>query len=74
MIATQTQYKVVSRESCSFVADSFAGPFVHLAARDTPFAVIARAPVAKIESFKKRMGWNFPWLSSFGGGYAGEGA
>jgi predicted dithiol-disulfide oxidoreductase (DUF899 family) len=50
----------------SFVADHFAGALVHLAARDTSFAVISRAPLAKIERFKKRMGWDFPWLSSFG--------
>jgi predicted dithiol-disulfide oxidoreductase (DUF899 family) len=52
--------------ACSFVADNFAGSLVHLAARDTSFAVISRAPLAKIEPFKKRMGWTFPWLSSFG--------
>ena len=52
--------------SCSFVADNFAGALVHLAARDTSFAVVSRAPIAKIERFKKRMGWSFPWLSSFG--------
>lgn len=52
--------------SCSFVADNFAGALVHLAARDTSFAVISRAPIAKIERFKKRMEWEFPWLSSFG--------
>ena len=52
--------------TCSFVADNFAGSLVHLAARDTAFAVISRAPLDKIERFKKRMGWNFPWLSSFG--------
>jgi predicted dithiol-disulfide oxidoreductase (DUF899 family) len=51
--------------SCSFVADHFAGALVHLAARDTSFAVISHAPFAKIERFKKRMGWDFPWLSSF---------
>ena len=55
--------------ACSFVADNFAGSLVHLAARDTSFAVISRAPIAKIERFKKRMGWNFPWLSSFGGDF-----
>jgi predicted dithiol-disulfide oxidoreductase (DUF899 family) len=53
-------------KSCSFVADNFAGALVHLAARDTSFAVISRAPLAKIERFKQRMGWSFPWLSSFG--------
>jgi predicted dithiol-disulfide oxidoreductase (DUF899 family) len=52
--------------SCSFVADSFAGSLVHLAARDTAFAVISRAPLDKIEPFRRRMGWSFPWLSSFG--------
>jgi predicted dithiol-disulfide oxidoreductase (DUF899 family) len=52
--------------SCSFAADHFAGVFVHLAAYDTSFAVISRAPFAKIERFKKRKRWDFPWLSSFG--------
>ena len=56
-------------KSCSFVADNFTGALVHLAARDTSFAVISRAPIAKIERFKKRMGWDFPWLSSFGGDF-----
>jgi predicted dithiol-disulfide oxidoreductase (DUF899 family) len=51
--------------ACSFVADNFASGLVHLAARDTAFAVISRAPLDKIEPFKKRMGWSFPWLSSF---------
>ncbi len=53
-------------KSCSHLIDNFAGCVVHLAARDTSFAAISRAPLAKIESFKKRMGWTFPWLSSFG--------
>jgi len=52
--------------ACSFVADNFAGSLVHLGARDTAFAVVSRAPLDKIERFKKRMGWSFPWLSSFG--------
>src|SRR6266849_2767315 len=43
-------------KSCSHLADNFAGALVHLAARDTSFAVISRAPFAKIESFKRRMG------------------
>jgi predicted dithiol-disulfide oxidoreductase (DUF899 family) len=53
--------------ACSFVADNLSGALVHLAARDTSFAAISRAPIAKIEAFRKRMGWSFPWLSSFGG-------
>jgi predicted dithiol-disulfide oxidoreductase (DUF899 family) len=52
--------------ACSFVADNFASGLVHLAARETAFAVISRAPLDKIDRFKKRMGWTFPWLSSFG--------
>src|SRR5215472_3519388 len=50
---------------CSHFADNFNGSVVHLGARDTAVAVISRAPLAKIEAFKKRMGWSFPWLSSF---------
>jgi predicted dithiol-disulfide oxidoreductase (DUF899 family) len=56
-------------KSCSFVADHFAGALTHLAARDTSLAVISRAPLAKIERFKKRMGWNFQWFSSSGGDF-----
>ena len=51
--------------SCSFFADHVPD-LRHLASRDTSFAVISRAPIAKIEAFKKRMGWTFPWYSSFG--------
>jgi len=56
-------------KSCSHFADNFAGLPVHLAARDTAFAVISRAPAAKIEPFKRRMGWTFPWLSSAGNSF-----
>ena len=51
---------------CSLVADHFENAVVHIAARGTAFAAISRAPVAKIEAFKKRMGWTFRWLSSAG--------
>ncbi|HKA55777.1 MAG TPA: DUF899 domain-containing protein [Candidatus Binatia bacterium] len=53
-------------KSCSHFMDNAAGSIVHLTARNTAFVVVSRAPLAKIESFKKRMGWTFPWLSSFG--------
>jgi len=53
-------------KSCSFFADNFVGTPTHLAARDTSFAVVSRAPIAKIELFKQRMGWTFPWYSSEG--------
>ncbi len=53
-------------KSCSHFMDNSQGAIVHLAARNTAFAVVSRAPLEKIERFKKRMGWTFPWLSSFG--------
>lgn len=52
--------------SCSFLADGFDGPAVHLAQRDTTLAVISGATLPEIEAFKKRMGWHFKWVSSFG--------
>jgi predicted dithiol-disulfide oxidoreductase (DUF899 family) len=51
---------------CSFWADNFNGVDVHLRHRDVSFIAVSRAPLAKIEAFKKRMGWSFPWVSSFG--------
>src|SRR5262249_53397264 len=39
---------------------------IHLAARETAFVVVSRAPLAKIDAFRRRMGWAFPWASSFG--------
>ena len=52
--------------SCSFLADHFDGAVVHLAHRDTSFVVVSRAPLDEIETFQKRMGWHFKWLSSYG--------
>ncbi len=52
--------------SCSFLADHFEGSLVHLANRDVSFVAISRAPLPQIETFKKRMGWRFKWVSSFG--------
>jgi predicted dithiol-disulfide oxidoreductase (DUF899 family) len=49
---------------CSFWADNFDGIVVHLKHRDVAFVAISRAPVAKLEAFRKRMGWRFPWFSS----------
>ena len=53
-------------KSCSFWADNFNGIDVHLKHRDITFLAISRAPFAKIEAYKKRMGWSFKWVSSFG--------
>ncbi len=52
--------------SCSFLADTFDGARVHMAQRDVTFAVVSRAPLPEIQTFQKRMGWQFPWVSSFG--------
>jgi predicted dithiol-disulfide oxidoreductase (DUF899 family) len=52
--------------SCSYLADHFDGATIHLANRDTTLVVISRAPMVQIEAFKKRMGWKFQWVSSFG--------
>jgi predicted dithiol-disulfide oxidoreductase (DUF899 family) len=51
--------------SCSFLADHFDGLLPHLAARDVTFTTISRAPLVEIEAYKRRMGWHFPWASSF---------
>lgn len=50
--------------SCSFVADGFDGAAVHLAQRDTTLVAVSRATLPEIETFKKRMGWQFKWVSS----------
>jgi len=52
--------------SCSYLADHFDGAAVHLAQRDVSFVVVSRAPLPQIEKFKRRMGWKFEWVSSFG--------
>jgi predicted dithiol-disulfide oxidoreductase (DUF899 family) len=52
--------------SCSFLADSFDGAAVHMAQRDTTLAVVSRATLPEIASFKQRMGWRFKWVSSSG--------
>src|SRR6266581_226723 len=50
--------------SCSFWADNYNGVDVHLAHRDTALVAISRAPLDKIVTYKKRMGWTFRWVSS----------
>lgn len=52
--------------SCSFIMDHTDGALAHLAQRDVSFAAISRAPISKIEAFKKRLGWKFNWVSSNG--------
>jgi predicted dithiol-disulfide oxidoreductase (DUF899 family) len=52
--------------SCSYMADHTDGMLPHLAARDVTMLAVSRAPLAEIETFKKRMGWHFEWVSSNG--------
>jgi predicted dithiol-disulfide oxidoreductase (DUF899 family) len=56
-------------KSCSFMADNFNGIPIHLNHRDVRLTAVTRAPFAKIEAYKKRMGWSFPWVSSDGGDF-----
>ena len=51
-------------DGCSMFVDQV-GHLAHLHARDTSFAIVSRAPIAKIEPYRKRMGWTIPWFSSF---------
>ena len=55
--------------SCSAIADGFNGFAVHLANHDLMLWAISRAPLAKLQAYKRRMGWTFPWASSFGGDF-----
>jgi predicted dithiol-disulfide oxidoreductase (DUF899 family) len=52
--------------SCSAIADGFNGSAVHLANHDVSLCAVSRAPLAKIQAYKRRMGWTFPWASSYG--------
>src|SRR6202048_1417055 len=55
--------------SCSMIADGFDGFAIHLANHDVTLTAVSRAPLAKLQAYKRRMGWTFPWASSFGGGF-----
>jgi len=55
--------------SCSAIADGFNGSVVHLENHDVAFSAVSRAPLAKLQAYKRRMGWTFPWASSFGGDF-----
>lgn len=51
--------------TCSAIADGFNGFVVHLANHDVTLCAVSRAPLAKLQAYKRRMGWSFPWASSF---------
>ena len=52
--------------SCSAIADGFDRSVIHLANHDVTLSAVSRAPLAKLDAYKRRMGWTFPWASSFG--------
>ena len=52
--------------ACSAIADGFNGSVVHLANHDAMLWAVSRAPLAKLRAYKRRMGWSFPWASSYG--------
>src|SRR6266403_3255448 len=52
--------------TCSTIADGFNGFAIHLANHDVMLWAVSRAPLAKLQPYKRRMGWTFPWASSFG--------
>jgi predicted dithiol-disulfide oxidoreductase (DUF899 family) len=55
--------------SCSSIADAFNGFVAHLANHDVMLTAVSRAPLAKLQAYKKRMEWDFPWVSSHGGDF-----
>jgi predicted dithiol-disulfide oxidoreductase (DUF899 family) len=55
--------------SCSAIVDGFEGFVVHLANHDVTLSAVSRAPLAKLQAYKRRLGWTFPWASSLGGDF-----
>src|SRR4051794_34947164 len=55
--------------TCSTIADAFNGFVVPLANHDVTLSAVSRAPLGKLQTYKRRMGWTFPWASSFGGDF-----
>lgn len=51
---------------CSFLSDHLSGPMMHLPHHDVSLVVVSRAPMADLQGFRQRMGWQFPWVSSLG--------
>jgi predicted dithiol-disulfide oxidoreductase (DUF899 family) len=55
--------------SCSMIADGFDGFVIHLANHDVTLTAVSRAPLEKLQAYKRRLGWTFPWASSHGGDF-----
>jgi predicted dithiol-disulfide oxidoreductase (DUF899 family) len=62
-------YKAGACPGCSCVADNFDGTLVHLNHRDVTFICFSRAPIDALVAYKKRMGWRFPWVSTYNNGF-----
>src|SRR5947207_4484466 len=58
--------------SCSAIADGFDGFVVHLANHDVTLSAVSRAALAKLQAYKRRMGWTFPWASSLGSDFSAD--
>jgi predicted dithiol-disulfide oxidoreductase (DUF899 family) len=58
--------------SCSAIADGFNGSVIHLTNHDVTLCAVSRAPLVKLQAYKQRMGWTFPWASSFGSDFNGD--
>ena len=56
--------------TCSSMVDAIDGILPHLAARDVTFALVSQAPLAKLQAYKRRMGWHIPWVSAAGGDFS----
>jgi predicted dithiol-disulfide oxidoreductase (DUF899 family) len=55
--------------ACSAIADGFNGSVTHLANHDVTLCAVSRAPLPKLRTYQRRMGWTFPWASSYGGDF-----
>jgi len=58
--------------TCSTIADGFNGFAIHLANHDVMLSAVSRAPLEKVQAYKRRMGWTFPWASSFASDFNGD--
>src|ERR671915_133624 len=63
-------YEVGACPGCSNLADELDGGRIHLNHRDVTLLCFSRAPIEKLQAYKERMGWNFPWVSTHGSDFA----
>jgi predicted dithiol-disulfide oxidoreductase (DUF899 family) len=59
-------YKAGACPGCTGLADNFDGTLIHLNKRDVTFVCFSRAPIDALAAYKRRMGWQFPWISTYG--------